>query len=153
MKLSVLFLYKFVKTSVLLVFCWASCIKMQGQDIEIRGNVSLSGGTTDIYNVLALRADSSIYKGSVCMEKQFLFPLELDSIESFRISSLGYSPVDFGKKQLKDRMKNNIVDLGNVCLSADLTLDEVVVTGVRKRIEISPTGYSVDIKNSYLADL
>ncbi|MCF2577258.1 TonB-dependent receptor family protein [Phocaeicola barnesiae] len=153
MKLSVLFLYEFVKTSVLLVFCWLSCIKMQGQDIEIRGNVSLSGGTTDIYNVLALRADSSIYKGSVCMEKQFLFSLELDSIESFRISSLGYSPVDFGKKQLEDRMKNNIVDLGNVCLSADLTLDEVVVTGVRKRIEISPTGYSVDIKNSYLSDL
>ena len=47
MKLSVLFLYEFVKTSVLLVFCWLSCIKMQGQDIEIRGNVSLSGGTTD----------------------------------------------------------------------------------------------------------
>lgn len=37
--------------------------------------------------------------------KQFLFSLELDSIESFRISSLGYSPVDFGKKQLEDRMK------------------------------------------------
>ena len=109
MKLPVSCLYEFVKMSVLLVFCWLSCIKMQGQDIEIRGNVSLSGGTTDIYNVLALRADSSIYKGSVCMEKQFLFSLELDSIESFRISSLGYSPVDFGKKQLEDRMKNKMI--------------------------------------------
>ena len=67
MKLSVLFLYEFVKTSVLLVFCWLSCIKMQGQDIEIRGNVSLSGGTTDIYNVLALRAawkNSSYFRWS-----------------------------------------------------------------------------------------
>ena len=71
----------------------------------------------------------------------------------FRISSLGYESVDFGKQQLEEQLKMDVADIGEVRLLPNLALGEVVVTGVRKRIEISPTGYSVDVKNSYLSEL
>lgn len=142
-----------LKIFILILLCWQGSAEVQGQEIEIRGVVSLSDGSPEIYNILALRADSSIYKGSVCMKDRFSFSVNPDSMALFRISSLGYESVDFGKQQLEEQLKMDVADIGEVRLMPNLALGEVVVTGVRKRIEISPTGYSVDVKNSYLSEL
>ena len=62
-----------LKIFILILLCWQGSAEVQGQEIEIRGVVSLSDGSPEIYNILALRADSSIYKGSVCMKDRFSF--------------------------------------------------------------------------------
>lgn len=124
----------------------------RGQQVEVKGNVDLSDDDSDmIYNVLALRADSSIYKGNVFLNNEFSLAVDLDSLLCIRLSGLGYQPVDFDRQRLKDLVNANVVDIGVVRLTSNLSLGEVTVSVIKKRVSISPTGYSVDLKDSYLS--
>lgn len=105
-----------------------------------------------IYNIVALRADSSIYKGKVYMTSDFMLEVDGDSIIGVQFSSLGCTPLFYGKEELVKRADHTVVQLGKIQLRPNLSLKEITVTGTKKNMSISPTGYSVDIKNSYLSN-
>ncbi|MCC8145361.1 MAG: outer membrane beta-barrel family protein, partial [Bacteroidales bacterium] len=137
---------------VLLFIHFLVVVPVSGQTVDIRGHVELQDSLSDpVYNLIALRPDSSIYKGQVCMDKNFSFEVDCDSISGIQFSSMGYAPAFYRKDQIVSLINHRTVQLGKVLLESNLSLDEVTITGRKKNLTISSTGYSIDVRNSYLS--
>lgn len=136
----------------ILLCCLLSTFSAVGQTLKIEGQMELQDSHSDlIYNIIAFKADSSIYKGNVYMTTNFSLEVDCDSITGVQFSSLGCESLFYEKKELVERADRAVVQLGKIQLKPNLSLEEVTVTGTKKNMSISPTGYSVDIKNSYLS--
>lgn len=57
----------------------------------------------------------------------------------------------YAKEEITPLISHRNVQLGKVRLISNLSLEEITVTARKKSLSISPTGYRVDVKNSYLS--
>ncbi len=141
--------YKFVYVLFFYVLCAFPAI---AQTVYIKGFVELQDSISDpVYNLVALKSDSSIYKGQVYIEPDFLFEVDCDSIICIKFLSLGYEPLFYSKEEITPLISQKNIQLGKIQLKSNAFLEEITVTARKKSLSISPTGYSVDIKNSYLS--
>jgi hypothetical protein len=85
------------------------------------------------------------------MDPDFVFNINCDSIVCIRFSSLGHEPLFYGKDEIVAASNGQTAQLGKIRLKSNLSLGEITVTARKKNLVISSTGYSIDIKNSYLS--
>ncbi|OAV74641.1 hypothetical protein Barb7_01831 [Bacteroidales bacterium Barb7] len=125
---------------------------VHAQIINISGNFQFEDDASEVlYDIIAFRCDSSIYEGNIFVENEFSFTINLDSISYIRFSSLGYDPLYYMKDEIMSLAVNNIAKIGMVRLKTNLILDEIIIEGRKKTLGLSSTGYSVNIKDTYLS--
>lgn len=123
-----------------------------GQTVDIKGYVQLQDSIFDpVYTIVALRNDSTIYRGNVYIDKEFSIEVDCDSLLCLKFSSMGYENLFYRKEEIISAIKHQTAELGKVQLKSALLLKEITITARKKYINITSNGYSVDVKNSYLS--
>ncbi|HJD91459.1 hypothetical protein, partial [Bacteroides coprosuis] len=110
----------FKKILILMVIHLFFISPISGQIIDIKGHVELQDNLSDpIYTVVALRSDSSIYKGSVYMDSVFSMKLETDSLIGLQFSSMGYEALFYERDNIISAIKNKTANLGTISLKSN----------------------------------
>ena len=95
------------------IFIILSSYSIYAQNCIINGTIRTEGDLTSnpMYSIIALRSDSTIYKGELLYEENFSFTVNLDSISLLKFSSLGYQSVFISQDTL---LKSHITGQLNI---------------------------------------
>ena len=132
----------------IMAFC-LGILYVNAQALRISGRVVDSlEHPIEVFDVRALRADSSMLAGGAFFEGSFEMELP-EEAALIKVSSLGYVPaylpLDLGKRE------GNVVSIGAIVLdSQPAELSEVVVSARRPLVRFSGDSYVVDIAKTRL---
>lgn len=122
------------------------------QTFNINGRIEMQDDDSEpFYDVMALRSDSTIYKGDVFFTSDFCFSVNVDSIAFVKFSCLGYEAVVYMKDEIISKAYESVVELGSIKLISNIILEDIAIVAKRKPFIFTPTGYSINVKDSYLS--